>query len=54
MEVKCIKEYKNKSVKVNEIYSIVDADMGEYLIEIDKDYEVWISKDDIEHFKYYV
>lgn len=54
MQVKCIKEYKNKNVKVNEVYSIIDVDMGEYLIEIDRDCEVWISKDDVEHFKYYV
>lgn len=54
MKVKCIKEFKNKSVEVNEVYSIIDADMGEYLIEIGENYEIWILKDDIEHFKYYV
>lgn len=51
MYVKCIKEYKN--LKVNEIYTIIDADMGEYLIEVENK-EIWISKNDIEHFKYCV
>lgn len=54
MEVKCIREYKNKKVIVGEVYTIIDDDMGEYLIEIDNSCSVWISKDDIEHFKYYV
>lgn len=53
MTVKCIKEYLNKSVKVGETYRIIDADMGEYLIRV-KDEEIWIAKDDIEHFKYNV
>lgn len=54
MEVKCIKEYKNKKVIVGKVYTILDADMGEYLIEIDANNSVWISKNDIEHFKYNV
>lgn len=54
MTVMCIKEYKNKDVKVGRTYAIIDADIGEYLIEIEKDYEIWISKDDIEHFRYSV
>lgn len=52
MKVICIKEYKN--LKVGETYIIIDADLGEYLIEVKKDYEIWISKDDIAHFEYFV
>lgn len=53
MKVKCVKEYNNKSIKVGEFYNIIDADRYEYLIKV-KNKEIWISKDDIEHFKYYV
>ena len=53
MRVKCIKEYANKLIQVGEIYNIIDADKYEYLIKV-KDKEIWISKNDIEHFKYYV
>lgn len=53
MFVTCIKEYRNKSIQVGESYTIIDADMGEYLIEVG-DKEIWISKNDVEHFKYSV
>lgn len=53
MYVTCIKEYKNKKVKVGVRYQVVDADMGEYAIHVSGE-EVWISKNDIEHFKYEV
>lgn len=53
MNAKCIKEYENDLVKVGEIYKIIDADMYEYLILVNGK-EIWISKNDIEHFEYHV
>ena len=53
MSVTCIKDYKNKLIVVGETYQIVSADMGEYALKVGEE-EVWISKNDIEHFKYNV
>lgn len=53
LSVKCIKPYRNKKIQVGKSYSIVDADMMEYLIDVEGDY-IWISKNDTEHFKYNV
>lgn len=53
MKVKCIKEYHNESIKIGETYRIIDADMNEYLIET-ANKNIRISKNDIEHFQYYV
>ena len=53
LTVKCIKSYPNKKIKVGSSYPIVDADMMEYLIDVDGEY-IWISKNDITHFKYKV
>lgn len=54
LTVTCVKKHVNKHIEVGKTYPIIDADMEEYLIEINKDKEIWISKNDIEHFKYSV
>ena len=53
MRVECIKEDIHNFFKKGEVYNVIDADMYGYLIKA-KDKEIWISKNDIKHFKYNV